>query len=856
MGGQLTRDLQFFLGQHDLRLLNPEGLWLLLAIPVLFVIGLWMGEDLRWWRKVPIQLLRAMLVAVLAVAYAHPVRIATENHPAVVLLADLSASMDEPARERLEQRLDALWAAREEAPAYLVGFGRRPELLAGPEHRRIDLPAGEGDSATDLAAALHFSFGLYPPRHDRRAVLLSDGEQTRGDLLAAVDRAREFDIELFSVPLLPAATADVRIEDMAAPASTRPGEPVAVSAELVASAPRWVRLSLWRDGRRVAVERIRLAPGRTRIELETELEGRGWHELALRVAAPGDRYRENNRAARRIWVFGRPRVLLVQRSDEPNPLRGVLAEGDWELEAITPAGFPDALAALAERDLVVLDDLELADLAERRVEQLRAYVEEFGGGLLVTTGPDASELAAPETEPIEDLLPVAFEQVEKKEEIPAALVFVTDRSSSMARGGKFAILVRAVVDTLDRLKDTAQVAVVMFDDFPEVVVELTEASQRDTISEILLAQRVGGGTSMYPALKAAHQQLDKSAAKLKHVILLSDGQSISLFGHYGYIVEDMAEDGITVTTVALGEDADQAELERVAGRSGGRFYFTDNIRNVPKIFTAETENITETNAVEQTVRALPAKLVQALAGIDFDSAPPLGGYVASEPRPTAEVLLVSSDRSEPILARWRFGLGRVVVATTDAQGVWSADWPTWSGFSDLWLRLAEDSLRRDPPGRLRVATRALGRRGVISVRVPIERPEAEPDPPWLTVRPPRGPERELELVRRGLGLYRAELELRQLGPYAVRAERRGRRGALEQAFGSVARSYDEEFLGAAGNRGLLAEAARRTGGAMDPEPNAVFAAGRQERERTEDLWPPLLLLALGLFLGEVLIRRL
>ena len=71
--------------------------------------------------------------------------------------------------------------------------------------------------------------------------------------------------------------------------------------------------------------------------------------------------------------------------------------------------------------------------------------------------------------------------------------------------------------------------------------------------------------------------------------------------------------------------------------------------------------------VEQAIHALPAKLVEVLSGIDFEKAPPLKGYIASEARPTSEVLLKSSDRSEPLLARWRFGLGRVAVFTKEEE---------------------------------------------------------------------------------------------------------------------------------------------------------------------------------------------
>jgi Ca-activated chloride channel family protein len=581
------------------------------------------------------------------------------------------------------------------------------------------------------------------------------------------------------------------------------------------------------------------------------LEGPGWHTLEARVSAK-DRYLDNNRVAYRIYATGRPRVLLVQRIAGANPLFNLLSRQEIQL---TAGGLPERFDELCEFDLVILDDLALSKLDEKTAGNLRSYVEEYAGGLLVAAGAASSDLAGPEDFPIEALLPVHFRQVKKKEKIPAALVFVMDRSSSMERGRKFVILMRAVVDALSRLRDTAQVSMIMFDDFPEVVVPLTEARHRKKIRKILMSQRVGGGTSIYPALQAAHQQLKKSAARLKHIILLSDGQSISIYAHYGYVVEKIAHDKITITTVALGEDADQEELKRVAGRSGGRFYFTDSMDNVPKIFSAETENITESNVVEQQIRALPAKLVEVLAGIDFDSAPPLKGYIASEARPTSEVLLKSSDRSEPLLARWRFGLGRVAVFTTDAQGGWGGDWPRWEGFERLWPRLVHDTLRSTPPGDIRLAGKVVEDLAVLSIRVPAERPDVPARPPRLKASDPLGEEQELAVVRRGLGTYRAELPLVRMGPYAFEAERTGERGARERTYASLSRTYREEHLSAGADTDLLRVASESTGGKLNPTAEEIYAPGRQQREQRTEHWPPFLFLALGLFLVEVLARR-
>lgn len=50
----------------------------------------------------------------------------------------------------------------------------------------------------------------------------------------------------------------------------------------------------------------------------------------------------------------------------------------------------------------------------------------------------------------------------------------------------------------------------------------------------------------------------------------------------------MLREGITVSTVAVGSDADTRLLESIADRGDGRYYFTDEFSNIPEIFTRET----------------------------------------------------------------------------------------------------------------------------------------------------------------------------------------------------------------------------------------------------------------------------
>src|SRR5262249_50306635 len=89
--------------------------------------------------------------------------------------------------------------------------------------------------------------------------------------------------------------------------------------------------------------------------------------------------------------------------------------------------------------------------------------------------------------------------------------------------------------------------------------------------------------------------------------------------------------------------------------------------------------------------ATPAR---ELAGIDFGHAPALTGYLRTKSKPTAEVLLETAHH-EPLLARWRYGLGQVVAFTSDATTRWATRWivERWPGFNKLWSQIVRGTQR-------------------------------------------------------------------------------------------------------------------------------------------------------------------
>ena len=70
-----------------------------------------------------------------------------------------------------------------------------------------------------------------PPGYLRRAVLLSDGVQTDGDILAEANRARDFGVKLFTVPYHRPVPGEVAVRELRVPDKVQVGEPFELHAE-------------------------------------------------------------------------------------------------------------------------------------------------------------------------------------------------------------------------------------------------------------------------------------------------------------------------------------------------------------------------------------------------------------------------------------------------------------------------------------------------------------------------------------------------------------------------------------------------------------------------------------------------
>jgi hypothetical protein len=157
-------------------------------------------------------------------------------------------------------------------------------------------------------------------------------------------------------------------------------------------------------------------------------------------------------------------------------------------------------------------------------------------------------------------------------------------------------------------------------------------------------------------------------------------------------------------------------MQQIAAKGKGRFYLADNPNAIPQILLNETRQAARRAFIEEPF--VPAIITPHPILTGLSSFPQLTGYVATTPKAAAQIIL-ASHLDDPVLAIWQYGLGRVVAWTSDALGLWTANWLQWSGAARWWANLVTWTISTTN-NQLIVNSELVGGNGHIIVDIPPE----------------------------------------------------------------------------------------------------------------------------------------
>lgn len=832
--------------------------WLILLIPVMAAILFLAkgGQFASPFRKKVHTIMRIILCFVLILAMANPTLLMTANTTTTVFAVDRSASV-EKTEENVQTFLQEAQQAKEKRDQLgLVSFGKRAGVEQTPD-KDTNVSAGflslVDKGGSSLENALRLSASLLPDGTAKRIVLLSDGNETEGNALQQARALAAQGVTVDVYPLVSEEQPEVQLTKLELAETISINSRYELALQIDANMDTTAQVRLYKGNTLIADEPAEIHKGETRMVFSDITTTGGGVTYRAEIVPAQDTMAENNRVYAYTYIEDIPRILIVEQDDSGREWESMLS-GQVAVQRVSAGSAPTAMEQLGTFDGVILANVSAENLPDGFLSALETYVRTTGGGLLVSGGENAFALGGYQDTPLAEMLPVDMDLKTEGQNSDLTMIMVIDRSGSMMDGNygvsRIDMAKEAAIRSLDHFQPGDRVGVIAFDSSADWVAEPCDvAENKEALTQEIGSIQAEGGTSILPALKMAVEAMQQEQTKQKHILLLTDGQAEQ--SGYDGLLAQMRQENITLSTVAVGGSADTKLLERLAEGGNGRYYFTDEFTDLPEIFAKETVLAGKEFINNRSFYPEQQDASAILSGID--AVTELDGYISTTAKPRASVALVS-DREEPILATWQYGLGRTVAWTSDVQGQWTAKWLAADNGVKILRNAVSWMMKSHTMTDMTLTAEAGEQDSVLRLTMPFSEDISQVQ---VTVVSSDNKTEMVQMQSTAPGIYEGVFSSAKEGAYLAAVQVEEKDGTTTNSNTGFYLSYPKEYDMTTRENGiqLLGQIAESTGGRVLTSGSEVFAADAAQSVKHQSMQNPLLILGIFLLLLDIFLRR-
>jgi uncharacterized membrane protein len=831
---------------------------LLLAPTLAWVIWFAWRSDVQvgQWRRWTALAIRIMVLSAIVLAIAGLQWLRPLEGMNVFFMIDRSDSVPSQQQEFAEGLIYKMAAQKKGTDkAGLIVFGSEASIDRMPNTAlaKQKIEAVVGTERTDLAAAIRLGTAAFPENGQKRLVVMSDGNENAGDAMAAVLAARPQGVTIDVLPMGVARANDVSVEKLQVPPKLKKGQAFEVKIFVQADVAGPATIRLYRNEQYLGEQKVELSAGKNLFTFPQTLPDPGFYSYDVQVDAPGDPLPQNNRATGFATVHGDPRILIVSADPEQDKqLAAALQSSHLEIHVVGAQGIPATLAEMQSYDAIFISNLAAGDIGNDRQKLLESAVRDFGVGLVCVGGDQTYAAGGYRGTPLESTLPVNME-LDSKKVLPSGAVVLLMHGMEFANGNQVAR--DCAQGVLAALGPGDEMGVVLWDGSERWLFPLQKVGNKKDLASQIAGMNQGDLGSFQHILELSQEALKKSTANLKHIIVFSDGDPGPPSAQ---LMQSIVSDRITVSTILISGHVGPETMIWIADQGKGRFYNVTSPNDLPQIFIKETAVILKSAIYEEPFKPQLRSSSEVVRGIGAGEYPTLLGYVATTPKPRAETPLWT-DKGDPLLAHWQYGLGRAVAFTSDAKPKWGRIWLGWEKYRQFWSQIGQWSLRRLENADFNTEVSVEKGEGLINVEALDEQGNYRNFLNLQTiVVSPKGERQTVRLEQTGPGHYEAHFPTKQVGAYLLNLMdlKEGQVRGSQVVGASV--NYSPEFTAPEPNLNLLRRIAESGGGKiLDPINPTVnpFLHDRQKTYQPRDLWEWMLRLAVILFTLDVGVRR-
>ncbi len=835
---------------------SPLFLILLAAVPILIYIQLRTSVIAAKWRKRTTFLLRTAALLCIILALANLQRTDREQRLAVAFLIDTSDSIAPSQQEIAINQINSAIARLKPTDQYVViSFAKEPSILINMEaaDQQTSLTSYLIESSvdtdgTDILTALKHALEMLPDDYHRRIVLYSDGISNFGNssIKDYLPLFQASDVEIMSVPLQTVEDT-IRVQELQLPDKVRKEQQFLIQAivETDGSIPT-VSATLYHNDIPFPDIEFTLQKGKNVLTFPKQnLLKDGPHTYLMKLNV-SDEILENNQAYGVVQIQDKSHILYADSDMEhTDRLKVVLEENGFVVNVIPVEEMPTDLVSLQQNDVLILSNISADVLSSERTDIIEAYVRDLGHGLVAIGGDSAFGAGGWTGTALERVLPVEMTPRERQESV--ALVFVIDTSGSMANyvgsQQKIELAKEAIRAGIRNLEDEDQAAILGFDVNQRDISPLT--SDHNALGRAVgRLKPTGGTTAMGTAVETAGNILKSAAAKLKHIILLSDVKSAGDPARFIETAQEIVDARIGITVIGIG-DADKKLLQRIESDGIGRSVHVRDVRELPEVLmdaVQETQSYIVQEPFEPSIINRNSPIIEGITAL-----PQLKGYVATAEKKAAQVI-IKSHKDEPVLAVWNYGLGKSVAWTSDVKPAWSADWISWENFGKFWGQVVNWTLPTEDSAKFDLIVSSQGGNG----QIVIETQQSSSVTFVVQVAGPNGSSQSVEMEQESSTRYIGNFHKTDSGSYIVTAIHNDDQSRQTE---TISLSYPAEYAEFGVNQALLKQLAEDTGGIYESTATQIAAPAGVPIEQRVSLSSMLLIIAVGMFVLEMILRR-
>ncbi|KGR78090.1 VWA domain-containing protein [Ureibacillus sinduriensis] len=667
----------------DLRIDHPLALLMLIPLMGYFLWTWWQPRKHLKRNQQIVFGIRIVAVVLLVFAICSPYLLMPVKEEQVVFLIDRSASL-EGVEERAVSFIEESLQSKKDT--HLVGVYsfasnlQTESMLTDTLEHLPELGEMANRGETNIAQAIQLATGIVDLKKATRIVLLTDGLETKGEAAEQLTKLTDSNVSIDVVSLGRNIAGDVSVQSFTTPQVAYAGEQQQLVTEIESTTATPAELLLYENDQLIYQEEVQLEEGTNVFTHRHSGAAEGLVKYEALIQVGEDAILENNKLTSVTMVQSTPRILIVSDREEGSSIAAAIGENSVHYDVKSSGELPSSLSSFLHYNAIIFDNIPGHLVGEDKMAVIEQAVKNFGVGFMMVGGENSFGLGGYFKTPIEALLPVEME-VKGKQQLPSlGLAIVLDRSGSMM-GPKIELAKEAAARSIELLREGDTLNFIAFDDRPWEIIETAPLTDKEKAVNTVLSIPPGGGTEIYSSLEMAYENLADLQLQRKHIILLTDGQSYTA-NSYEDLIEAGNESNITLSTVAIGADADASLLEDLSEWGSGRFYSVLDETTIPSILSRETAMISRTYIEDNPFYPIiyNAEGWNALfeAGV-----PQMNAYIGTTAKQTAMVV-AESEKEDPVLAEWQYGLGRTIAFTSDSTGAWTGDWARWGEWPNFW----------------------------------------------------------------------------------------------------------------------------------------------------------------------------